>query len=46
MQLLKACMVKDLDEMEQLGLCKEHAPEDFALTEAYLHLKQLHQQNY
>ena len=32
LQLLKACMVKDLDEMENLGLY-EVAPEDFALTE-------------
>lgn len=32
MQLLKACMVKDLDAMEQLG-AYEVAPEDFALTE-------------
>ncbi|THV59174.1 Na(+)-translocating NADH-quinone reductase subunit A [Flagellimonas alvinocaridis] len=43
MQLLKACMVKDLDEMEQLGLY-EVAPEDFALTEFICISKQPHQQ--
>ena len=43
MQLLKACMVKDLDEMEQLGLY-EVAPEDFALTEFICVSKQPHQQ--
>ncbi|MBR9855510.1 MAG: Na(+)-translocating NADH-quinone reductase subunit A [Algicola sp.] len=43
MQLLKACMIKDLDEMEQLGLC-EVAPEDFALTEFICISKQPHQQ--
>lgn len=43
MQLLKACMVKDLDEMEQLGLY-EVAPEDFALTEFVCVSKQPHQQ--
>ncbi len=42
MQLLKACMVKDLDEMEQLGLY-EVAPEDFALTEFVCVSKQPHQ---
>ena len=42
MQLLKACMVKDLDEMEQLGLY-EVAPEDFALTEFVCISKQPHQ---
>ncbi len=42
MQLLKACMVKDLDEMEQLGLY-EVAPEDFALTEFICISKQPHQ---
>ncbi len=43
LQLLKACMVKDLDEMEQLGLY-EVAPEDFALTEFVCISKQPHQQ--
>ncbi|WP_273567817.1 Na(+)-translocating NADH-quinone reductase subunit A [Maribacter halichondriae] len=43
MQLLKACMVKDLDEMEQLGLY-EVAPEDFSLTEFVCVSKQPHQQ--
>ena len=43
MQLLKACMVQDLDEMEQLGLY-EVAPEDFALTEFVCVSKQPHQQ--
>ncbi|MGB6151225.1 MAG: Na(+)-translocating NADH-quinone reductase subunit A [Pricia sp.] len=43
MQLLKACMVEDLDEMEQLGLY-EVAPEDFALTEFVCVSKQPHQQ--
>ncbi|MEA1786713.1 Na(+)-translocating NADH-quinone reductase subunit A [Arenibacter sp. GZD96] len=43
LQLLKACMVKDLDEMEQLGLY-EVAPEDFALTEFVCVSKQPHQQ--
>ncbi len=43
LQLLKACMVKDLDEMEQLGLY-EVAPEDFALTEFICISKQPHQQ--
>lgn len=42
MQLLKACMVKDLDEMEQLGLY-EVVPEDFALTEFICISKQSHQ---
>ncbi len=42
MQLLKACMVQDLDEMEQLGLY-EVAPEDFALTEFICISKQPHQ---
>ncbi|MGB5554130.1 MAG: Na(+)-translocating NADH-quinone reductase subunit A [Flavobacteriaceae bacterium] len=42
MQLLKACLVKDLDEMEQLGLY-EVAPEDFALTEFVCVSKQPHQ---
>jgi len=43
MQLLKACMVKDLDEMEALGMY-EVAPEDFALTEFVCVSKQPHQQ--
>ena len=43
MQLLKACMYKDLDEMEQLGLY-EVAPEDFSLTEFVCVSKQPHQQ--
>ena len=42
MQLLKACMVKDFDEMEQLGLY-EVAPEDFSLTEFICISKQSHQ---
>jgi len=42
MQLLKACMVKDIDEMEQLGLY-EVAPEDFSLTEFICISKQPHQ---
>ncbi len=43
LQLLKSCMIKDLDEMEQLGLY-EVAPEDFALTEFVCISKQPHQQ--
>lgn len=43
LQLLKACMVQDLDEMEQLGLY-EVAPEDFSLTEFVCISKQPHQQ--
>ncbi len=43
MQLLKATMVKDLDQMEQLGMY-EVAPEDFALTEFVCVSKQPHQQ--
>lgn len=43
MQLLKACMYKDLDEMEQLGLY-EVIPEDFSLTEFICISKQPHQQ--
>lgn len=43
LQLLKACIVKDLDEMEQLGLY-EVAPEDFSLTEFICVSKQPHQQ--
>ena len=43
MQLLKACMVGDIDEMEQLGLY-EVIPEDFSLTEFVCISKQPHQQ--
>ncbi|MCM4168623.1 Na(+)-translocating NADH-quinone reductase subunit A [Arenibacter antarcticus] len=43
LQLLKACMIKDIDEMEQLGLY-EVAPEDFSLTEFICVSKQPHQQ--
>lgn len=43
LQVLKACMVKDLDEMEALGMY-ELAPEDFALTEFVDVSKQPHQQ--
>ena len=43
MQILKSCMYKDLDEMEQLGMY-EVAPEDFALTEFICVSKQPHQQ--
>jgi len=43
MQFLKACMFKDLDEMEALG-GYEVAPEDFALTEFVCVSKQPHQQ--
>ncbi len=42
MQLLKACMYEDLDEMEALGMY-EVAPEDFALTEFVCVSKQPHQ---
>lgn len=42
MQILKACMYQDLDEMEQLGMY-EVAPEDFALTEFVCVSKQPHQ---
>ena len=42
MQILKACMVEDLDNMEQLGMY-EVAPEDFALTEFVCISKQPHQ---
>ena len=42
MQILKACMVGDLDNMEQLGMY-EVAPEDFALTEFVCVSKQPHQ---
>ena len=43
LQLLKACMYKDLDEMEQLGLY-EVIPEDFSLTEFICISKQPHQE--
>lgn len=43
MQMLKACMVQDLDHMEALGMY-EVAPEDFALTEFVCVSKQPHQQ--
>ena len=43
MQILKACMYKDLDEMEKLGMY-EVAPEDFALTEFVCISKQPHQE--
>jgi len=42
MQILKACLYKDLDEMEALGMY-EVAPEDFALTEFVCVSKQPHQ---
>jgi Na+-transporting NADH:ubiquinone oxidoreductase subunit A len=42
LQILKACMYKDLDEMEALGMY-EVAPEDFALTEFVCVSKQPHQ---
>ena len=43
MHILKACMYKDLDEMEKLGMY-EVAPEDFALTEFVCISKQPHQE--
>ena len=43
LQILKACMVKDLDAMEALGMY-EVAPEDFALTEFICVSKQPHQE--
>jgi Na+-transporting NADH:ubiquinone oxidoreductase subunit A len=43
LQLLKACMVKDLDAMEALGMY-EVAPEDFSLTEFICVSKQPHQE--
>lgn len=43
LQILKACMYKDLDEMEALGMY-EVAPEDFALTEFVCVSKQPHQE--
>lgn len=42
MQLLKAILVKDIDNMEQMGIY-EVAPEDFALTEYVCVSKQEHQ---
>jgi len=42
MQILKACMYQDLDEMEALGMY-EVSPEDFALTEFICVSKQPHQ---
>lgn len=42
LQILKACMYQDLDEMEALGMY-EVAPEDFALTEFVCVSKQPHQ---
>jgi len=42
LQILKACLYKDLDEMEALGMY-EVAPEDFALTEFVCVSKQPHQ---
>ena len=42
LQILKACMYMDLDEMEALGMY-EVAPEDFALTEFVCVSKQPHQ---
>ena len=43
LQILKACLVQDLDAMEALGMY-EVAPEDFALTEFVCVSKQPHQQ--
>ncbi|PKA82310.1 Na+-transporting NADH:ubiquinone oxidoreductase subunit A [Ulvibacter sp. MAR_2010_11] len=43
LQILKACMVEDLDAMEALGMY-EVAPEDFALTEFICVSKQPHQE--
>ncbi|RMA57750.1 Na(+)-translocating NADH-quinone reductase subunit A [Ulvibacter antarcticus] len=43
LQILKACMVQDLDAMEALGMY-EVAPEDFALTEFICVSKQPHQE--
>lgn len=43
LQILKACMVKDLDAMEALGMY-EVAPEDFSLTEFICVSKQPHQE--
>jgi Na+-transporting NADH:ubiquinone oxidoreductase subunit A len=43
MQILKACMVEDLDAMEALGMY-EVAPEDFSVTEFICVSKQPHQE--
>ena len=43
LQVLKACMVKDLDEMEALGMY-EVAPEDFSVTEFVCVSKHPHQE--
>jgi len=43
LQMLKSCLVQDLDEMEAMGMY-EVAPEDFALTEFVCVSKQPHQQ--
>jgi len=43
LQILKACMVEDLDAMEALGMY-EVAPEDFSLTEFICVSKQPHQE--
>ncbi|MCW5520129.1 Na(+)-translocating NADH-quinone reductase subunit A [Aureitalea sp. L0-47] len=43
LQILKACMVADLDQMEALGMY-EVAPEDFSLTEFICVSKQPHQE--
>ena len=43
LQILKACMVEDLDAMEVLGMY-EVAPEDFSLTEFICVSKQPHQE--
>jgi Na+-transporting NADH:ubiquinone oxidoreductase subunit A len=43
LQILKACMVADLDQMEALGMY-EVAPEDFSLTEFVCVSKQPHQE--
>jgi Na+-transporting NADH:ubiquinone oxidoreductase subunit A len=43
LQILKACLVQDLDAMEALGMY-EVAPEDFSLTEFICVSKQPHQQ--
>lgn len=43
LQMLKSCMVQDLDEMEALGMY-EVAPEDFSLTEFVCVSKQPHQE--
>lgn len=43
LQMLKSCMVEDLEEMEGVGMY-EVAPEDFALTEFVCVSKQPHQE--